>query len=229
MLICVLDGSKHLGRQSEVICRPGSFIFLSNNPNIDMRNIPSGNEYFALLIEFEDRDYDNLKCETHNREKYFQGEIGSILELTLQQFIEWSLHVSPDMWHIRRQEILHTLFHLGYPQVCGSMVSQRISHRIHSLISKDISANWRTDQLASMLAMSESTLRRKLNDEGLSVQLIKENVRLGYGLHLVQSSSESIGFIAEQCGYSSQSRFTEKFKQLFGITPSELRKTRLTD
>ena len=229
LLICILDGCKKLGYQGEVDCPPGSFIFLSNNPNIDMRNIPSDNEYFALLIEFSDRDFDCLEHQTHNNGLHFQGVIETTLENTLQQFVEWSVFAPSDIWHIRRQEILQTLMYLGYKEVCGAMVSPSISHRLHTLISKDIAANLGAAQLASMLAMSESTLRRKLHDEGSSVQSIKENVKLGYGLHLVQSSDTSIGHIAEQCGYSSQSRFTEKFKQLFGVTPTELRKTKLRD
>ena len=229
VLICVLNGFKHLGHQGEVVCPSGSFIFLSNNPSIDMRNIPSGNEYFAMLIEFEEKDFDSLKRHAHNNELYFQGRIEGTLEFALQQFVEWSVHAPSDIWYVRRQEILQTLLHLGYQQVCGVMASQRISHRIHRLISQDVAASWSVAQLASMLAMSESTLRRRLNDENSSVQHIKENVRLGYGLHLVQSTDEPIGLISEKCGYGSQSRFTDKFKQLFGITPSELRKTKLSD
>jgi len=229
LLICILDGCKKLGHQGEVDCPPGSFIFLSNSPNIDMRNIPTDNEYIALLIEFDDKDFDCFAHQTHNSESHFQGIIEITLKSTLQQFVEWSAFASPDIWHIRRQEILQTLFHLGYQEVCGAMTSPSISHRLHTLISKNIAANVGVSQLASTLAMSESTLRRKLQDEATSVQSIKENVRLGHGLHLVQSSNTSIGHIAEQCGYSSQSRFTDKFKQLFGTTPTELRKTKLHD
>lgn len=229
VLICVLDGSKQLGSQDRLVCSSGSFIFLSNKPDIDMRSIPGETEYFALLIEFEDKDFDSLRCRKHSNDSYFQGNIESTLELTLQQFVEWSTSAPPDIWHIRRQEVLHTLFHLGYKQVCGAMTPQSFSHRIHALISEDVAVNWSASQLASMCAVSESTLRRRLNDEGSSLKHIKENVRLGHGLHLVQSSSKSIGRIAEQCGYISQSRFTEKFKQLFGVTPSELRKTKLSD
>jgi AraC-like DNA-binding protein len=77
--------------------------------------------------------------------------------------------------------------------------------------------------------MSQSTLRRKLQVEGSSLQAIKDRVKLGYGLHLLQTTMEPVGIIAEKCGYYSQSRFTDRFKQLFGLTPTELRKTRVID
>lgn len=83
--------------------------------------------------------------------------------------------------------------------------------------------------ICNQLAMSESTLRRKLNSEGTSVQEIKDQARLGRGLHLLQTTRDSIGLIAEKCGYQSQSRFTGRFKGRFGLTPSELRNTKTVD
>ena len=71
-------------------------------------------------------------------------------------------------------------------------------------------------------------LAAQLQAEGASVQDIKDQTKLGYGLHLLQTSADSIGAIAELCGYQSQSqsRFSERFKQRFGLTPTELRKTK---
>ena len=103
------------------------------------------------------------------------------------------------------------------------------SHKLHTIVSKNIGKDLSLATLSSMLAMSESTLRRKLNKEGANFQTIKDKARLGYGLHLVQTSDAPIGRIAERCGYDSQSRFTDKFKQFFGVTPSELRKTKMHD
>lgn len=77
--------------------------------------------------------------------------------------------------------------------------------------------------------MSESTLRRKLKSELTSVQEIKDKTRQGLALHLLQTTQYSIGIIAEKCGYQSQSRFTERFKKHFGLTPSDLRKTKMTE
>ena len=41
VLIVVLDGEKRLGKAGEIVCSAGSFVFLSNSPMLDMRNIPS--------------------------------------------------------------------------------------------------------------------------------------------------------------------------------------------
>ncbi len=229
LLICVLDGCKKLGSKHEIVCPTGSFVFLSNSPKIDMRNISQGNEYFALLIEFDYSDFDCFKYQTAHAETYFQGDIDSVLKNTLQQFIEWSTVMPSDIWSLRKKEILQVIYHLGYTQVSAVIEPPSLSHKVNNIISAHISDDLGADALSERLAMSESTLRRKLSAEGTSLQAIKDRVKLGHGLHLVQASLDPIGRIAEQCGYQSQSRFTDKFKQLFGITPTELRKTRLHD
>jgi hypothetical protein len=48
LLIVVLNGYKELGKDNEITCLSNHFIFLSNSPAINMRNIPKDNAYFAL-------------------------------------------------------------------------------------------------------------------------------------------------------------------------------------
>lgn len=229
VLICVLDGCKKLGKKNEIVCPAGNFIFLSNSPMIDMRNIPSDRGYLALLIEFDYTDFDCFLSRQLKTEKYFQGHIESVFRNTLQQFIEWSAFAPPEIWPLRKQEILKLLYYLGYEQVSAIAASPNLVHKLHNIVNTHITDEMSAATLASMLAMSESTLRRKLNAEGTSIQAIKDRAKLGYGLHLVQTSPAPIGHIAEQCGYHSQSRFTDRFKQLFGVTPTALRKTRMND
>ncbi|WP_397444436.1 helix-turn-helix transcriptional regulator [Pseudomonas chlororaphis] len=228
LLIFVLAGVKKLGRDDEIVCPTGSFLFLSNTPTIDMRNMP-GDEYFAVLIEFEFGDFDQFKSTRNNEGGYFQGAIDEVLAKTLQQYVEWSVFAPRELWSFRRQELLRLLYLSGYEAV-GSIVGHpSLSHQLHEIISEDIADSWSVERLAQKLAISESTLRRKLQTEGTSIKSVVNRTKLGHGLSLVQTTMEPIGRIAEQCGYHSQSRFTNKFKQLFGITPTELRKTRICD
>lgn len=111
LLVFMLSGSKRLGEHNQIVCPVGNFGFLSNTPTITMRNIPEDAEYFALLIEFDYADFNCLEYREARVEKYFQGPIDSVLESTLQQFVEWSTFSPPDMWPIRRQEILQLLLY----------------------------------------------------------------------------------------------------------------------
>jgi AraC-like DNA-binding protein len=226
LLICVLDGRKRLG---EIACPAGSFVILSNRPRIDMRNIPGDGEYRAILIEFDYDDFDCLPSRGMRTEPYVLGEICPTLRKTLQQFLEWAAFAPQAMWPIRRREILQLIYHLGHEQVRAIVEPPSLSHKLHSIVSANIATDLSAEALAGQLAMSESTLRRKLTAEGTSMQAIKDCARLSHALHLLQTSRDPIGRVAERCGYQSQSRFTDKFKQHFGLTPRELRKTRMIE
>ena len=229
LLIFVLDGEKNLGEQSEIVCPSGSFIFLSNSSTIDMRNIPCGREYFAVLIEFDYEDFNQFEGEQLKAQRYLLGETSAVLEKSLQQFIEWSLFAPEEIWSMRKQELLQVLSHLGYEVYSMAKKGSKFSHRLHDMINANLTEDLTIDVFCSQLGMSESTLRRKLKAEDSSLQEIKDQTKLGHGLHLIQTTDEPIGIIAEKCGYHSQSRFTDRFKQCFGITPSSLRRTRMPD
>lgn len=227
MLICVLDGGKRLGGKGEIECPTGSFVVLSNHPGITMRNIPGEGEYLALIVEFEYEDFNCLPARTGRTESHLQGPICEVFRKTLEQFVEWSSFAPAAMWAARRQEILQLMYHLGHERISAVVEPPSLSHKLHAMISADLANDLGAGVLASRVALSESTLRRKLAAEGTTLQAIKDRARLGYGLHLVQSTFEPIGRVADKCGYQSQSRFTDKFKQFFGVTPTELRKTRI--
>lgn len=229
LLVCVLNGHKQLGSQGATHCPAGSFVFLSNRPGIDMRNIPAGAEYFALLLEFEQEDFDDFTGRRASARTHLQGPLQPLLTDALRQLIEWSAYAPSELWGLRRREILHTLHHLGHRELAALAAPPSLGYRVQCLIGSRMAEEVGMPFVSAALAMSESTLRRKLAHEGTSLQAIKDRVKLGHGLHLVQTTASPIGLIAEQCGYHSQSRFTDKFKSLFGITPTELRKTRMIE
>ncbi|WP_261792966.1 helix-turn-helix transcriptional regulator [Pseudomonas chlororaphis] len=228
LLIVVLAGVKQLGRDDEIVCPTGSFLFLSNTSSIDMRNIP-GEEYFAVLIEFEFADFDQFKHPRTSDKRYVQGVLDEALAKTLKQYVEWSVFAPRELWSFRRKELLQLIYLSGHAEVASIVGHPSLSHQLHDIISEQIAGHWSVERLTETLAVSESTLRRKLKAEGTTVKSLVDRAKLGHGLFLVQMTLEPIGRIAERCGYQSQSRFTDKFKQLFGITPSELRKTRIPD
>jgi len=228
LFIAVLDGDKVLGKEGEVECHSGDFIFLSDSPAINMRNIPKDREYFALLIEFEYEDFVGISVEksVSNIENFTVGEISIELQQCLLQFVEWSLYAPSTMWPLRKKELLQLLCHMGHPEILNMAASHKLGQKIHAILTKQPSSDLSVSALCQQVAMSESTFRRKLTAEGTSLQAIKDQVKLGYGLHLLQTTEHSIAFIAEQCGYQSQSRFSSRFKDRFGLTPSALRKTK---
>ncbi len=229
LLIIVLNGDKELGKDNELICHSGDFIFLSTSPAINMRNIPKGKEYFALLIEFDYQDFTGMATSASNKQNYCIGKATATLEQCLQQFVESSLWAPKQLWPLRKREIIELLCHMGHKEILSMVGNPKVGHRLHDMFCKQNFHQLTIENICDQLAMSESTLRRKLKSEGTSVQEIKDQARLGLGLHLLQTTHNPIALIAEKCGYQSQSRFTDRFKGRFGLTPSELRKTKMVD
>jgi len=229
LLIVVLSGNKELGKDNEISCDSGHFIFLADNPAINMRNIPKDKEYYALLIEFDYQDFQGLQVNAGNNKGYCVGDINQTLSKCLQQFVESSQWAPKSLWSFRKKEIIALLCHMGHQEILSMVGVSKVAQRLHQMFSEQTFEQLTIETICDKLAMSESTLRRKLKLEGTSVQEIKDQARLGLGLHLLQTTPYAIGLIAQKCGYQSQSRFADRFKRRFGLTPSDLRKTKMAD
>ena len=84
-----------------------------------------------------------------------------------------------------------------------------------------------SEELAKSLAMSEQTLRRKLNAEGSNYQQIKDNLRQELANKLLGNRAISIAKISKQLNFSEPRAFTRAFKQWSGYTPKEYRQQKL--
>ena len=125
----------------------------------------------------------------------------------------------------RMCEFLLLLARLG---TAGNLLFQyqpSLRDRAKHLLGLDPSRDWRISEVTARLALSESTLRRGLRREGTSFSSLLEEVRLDRGVELVMATDMPIGQIAHDCGYHSQSRFAERFRLRYSLSPTELRAT----
>ncbi len=99
----------------------------------------------------------------------------------------------------------------------------QLRHRLQQLFLQQCDYNWQLSDAARHLYLGESTLRRKLAEEQTSFKRVLDEVRFAVALGMVQTTQLPIGSIAERCGYQSASRFAVKFRQIYGLAPSELR------
>lgn len=74
-------------------------------------------------------------------------------------------------------------------------------------------------ELASILLMSERTLRRKLADEETSVQHIKDQIRRDRAIALLRQRQLSVAEIAVRVGFTEASAFIRAFKLWTGASP----------
>jgi AraC-like DNA-binding protein len=82
------------------------------------------------------------------------------------------------------------------------------------------------DDLAAWLNMSARTLHRQLQEEGASLQQLKDSVRRDLALALLQRSSRPMKQIAEAVGFQNEKSFMRAFKTWTGATPESFRQGR---
>ncbi|MGV0960343.1 MAG: AraC family transcriptional regulator [Limnohabitans sp.] len=82
------------------------------------------------------------------------------------------------------------------------------------------------DDLAAWLNLSPRTLHRQLQEEGASLQALKDAVRRDMACDLLLRSTRPIKQVAAEVGFQNEKSFMRAFKSWTGRTPDELRSGR---
>jgi len=108
---------------------------------------------------------------------------------------------------------------LAKPDEGNSLVA-----KIRTIIGDDLSQDLPNfDAIASALHTSPQTLRRRLKEEGLSYQELKDQLRRDSALFYLERGDLSIQMVAEKLGFSEPSTFHRAFKKWTGMTPGAYR------
>lgn len=105
----------------------------------------------------------------------------------------------------------------------GRPVATGLTQRLRGLIASDPSRAWRAGEVGRILAVSEATLRRRLQTEGVNFQSVLIDVRMSWALGQLQATDRPVNHIALDAGYDSASRFAIRFRQRFGVSPTDIR------
>jgi AraC-like DNA-binding protein len=82
--------------------------------------------------------------------------------------------------------------------------------------------------VASMLYMSESSLRRRLQQEDTSYQAIKDEIRCELAIDKILNENAKVADLAELLGFTEASSFVRSFKSWTGQTPRSYREKMLS-
>lgn len=78
------------------------------------------------------------------------------------------------------------------------------------------------EQLASAVAVSRSTLYRRLKEQvGASPSQFMQKVRVEHGARLLREEEGTISEVAYAVGFDTLSYFSRQFREHFGQSPSE--------
>lgn len=228
-LMLILQGEKqlHPAAHPPQQLPAGRMLLIPAGCELTFTNQPDEHcQYLAWVISLPADDLLPLGRGPVSRE--LQNFHSDPLLLTLmQQWLQLQPQLSDpqQLLQARRREITQRLIELGYNAELRSGLQQQLSRRVQTVVSEDLSHDWQIAEVCQRLAVSESTLRRKLSDEQRSFRDLLSQLRLTQGLNLLQTTSLSVQQVADACGYRSASRFSERFRERFGTSPGELRQS----
>lgn len=103
------------------------------------------------------------------------------------------------------------------------LAKRSVTLQLRELLQKAPEQHWTAKEAGKRLAMSESTLRRRLSGENSRFETLLLETRMMHAMFLLQTTSFTLQGVAEQCGYLSYARFAEQFKKRFSTPPSRVR------
>ncbi|MFT3733734.1 MAG: helix-turn-helix transcriptional regulator [Rhodocyclaceae bacterium] len=215
----------------------GCFAAFAARSECSLLNIPAENGYLAEVLGIAP---DSIEA--------FRGRHGSLVAEALRQPVSPTLSVTADtnmeaawqhlreLWQAgvtpqpeiarhRLEEVLLCLALRGAGQALFLTRHDCWSERLRLVLQSAPGRKWSASDAAAELHCSEATLRRHLAAEGSSLRNMLETIRMNAGLGLVLNSARRIDDIALACGYDSASRFSIRFRQRFGQSPTEMRAT----
>lgn len=97
---------------------------------------------------------------------------------------------------------------------------------VHHLLTSDLSQRHTIESLSRQFFMDSSTLKREFRQAyGLPIATYLKEYRIKKAMELLSTTDLSIGTIATQVGYETQSKFTAAFKSMTQLSPSEYRRS----
>ena len=86
--------------------------------------------------------------------------------------------------------------------------------------------DWNIEQLAELASMSRATFMRIFQQQlGMPPGKFLTQVRLEMAAVLLKNTQKTILAIALEIGYQSEAHFSKAFKAIYGLSPSQFRKT----
>ncbi|MEM8963261.1 MAG: helix-turn-helix transcriptional regulator [Acidobacteriota bacterium] len=235
-VLLVLKGHKKLATASQSwTAAPGEILLIPAGTQFWLGNYPdeTGQRYRGMAIRFSSEVIEHFRqvygahIESESQAGHWHATAPHPFLHAVHQWLAWCGQHAPSEIVARHRlvELLLLLTQHGLASHLLLPYHPSWSRRVTALVHLDPAHTWRMEEVGARLGVSESTLRRHLQDEGTGFRGLLEEVRLIQGLTLVQESIWPIGRIADAVGYRSQSRFSERFKRRFGLTPRALRHT----
>lgn len=230
VLVQVLEGTKAIRRNGrEWVVASGEVVVLAGGQAFDVRNRPGPEGRFeARWLVFDQTGLEEWFAENPGLPVVAEAMRISKLEPDFARLLDAACEAieKPERHPllVGKARVREVLAWIGvHGGRLPPVIQASLTTRIHSLVSARPGFGWTAGEVASLMAMSEATLRRRLAREGQSFSALLADIRMNSAFTLLVATDRSIEAIAASVGYDSASRFAEKFRGRFGHLPSGLR------
>ena len=130
---------------------------------------------------------------------------------------------------LRDEAALNHMLQRALPiQVRPYQSAQPLVQRVRQALAAHPQCAHTAATLAAALHMAPRSLHRQLQQQGTSVQQLKDDVRRHRAVHLLQRTDLPIKRIAQACGFANEKSFIRAFAQWTGHAPGALRQLQRT-
>jgi AraC-like DNA-binding protein len=233
-LICVERGIKAIRTEHGIMVRaqPGQAILLAGGQTVDFTNsVVEDDSYEARWLVFDPALLEDpyYLSRAEQRKPIMSAQLISKLKLGIasafthaSEALDPAAGVPAPVARQRMLEVLHWLLADGL-LLRGRRGGENMASKVRALIAGRLDYHWTADAIASELALSQATLRRRLASESSSLTELLVDTRMATALTLLQATTHSVSHIALSVGYESPSRFAIRFRQRFGFAPTAVR------
>ncbi|MGF1741341.1 AraC family transcriptional regulator [Vibrio profundum] len=229
-IVQVLSGSKKLfWNEKTSSLSPSSLLLCEASLSLSFDNQPDKGHFSSRMFSLFSRPSESMLRLSYRNE--VERDIPAVrldsalsntlnilqsLELLTMSVETQSFYLMALYQQLAEKGVLHWLFsneEATFGQKLRHYLSQHPGAE-HSLIS-----------VAEQFAMSRATFSRRLKQEGYQYREVLAEIRLSYALRLMQQGSANVSILSHMCGYQSESRFCQRFKSKFGVSPAQYIKT----
>lgn len=227
LLVAVVAGRKVLHASGQTITvQQKQGVMIARGTQWDVVNDPQGQrQYEAWVLTFDDDLVREFQQQIGDRVRVVNSAEVVALDDDVYEALQRTLPagrpVSPALLRHRSLEVMLLLAEKGwhFAPTQGLSWAERIQH----IVSQRPAADWTVASVAKAFHMSESSLRRRLQDSQQTLAALVRDARLQVALCMLQTSELGVGEVAQCCGWASHSRFTVAFQQRWGVAPSVVR------
>ncbi|NJK57061.1 MAG: AraC family transcriptional regulator [Pleurocapsa sp. SU_5_0] len=240
IIVVILSGTKIIYVDDrEYVFQPGELFFVPSAIALDVINQPdiSPNYYTALVLELSNTLFQKVKLvypelvddiEQQQAKLQFAISLSPTLAQSLIYLVQSAINSqanSSDLNEHHVMEIILLLLNSDLRSLVMQEIYPNLVTQVTNLLRRDLAQPWTAEQLAQKLNLSVSTLKRQLKSYNLTFRQILTRERMSKAMLLLTQERYAISEVAIACGYQSPSRFAARFKQHYGLKPSEIAHT----